>query len=173
MLEYPITEENWPVILNGFRSVTGRVGATNMIGKSFEWTSASPTLFHVAVSPQGEYSRVRVTSNVGEWGGLCHMFAGILAFLTSLILVASHRHWPLLMDLLVIAGTFILAFIVARTIYQAIGKAHYRETNALLSVLQNQSEPESAATTEAAPYRYQMNSELKPAQQVLGRTDRG
>jgi hypothetical protein len=171
MVGYPITEESWPVILEQMRSVSGRVGDSRVIGKSLEWTSNSPDTIHVTVLPQGEHSRVKVTAHVGEWGFFCYMLGGIAAFITSLGLTLAHPAWSLPVDMAVVGGLFAAGFGAARTVYQAIGKARRRTTNAILSVLEQQPAQAETEIRSVASYQTPTEDEVQSMSQVVGITD--
>jgi hypothetical protein len=168
---YPITEESWPAILEQIRSVSGRVGDSRTIGKSLEWTSSSPETLHVTILPQGEHSRIKVASHVGEWRFFTYMLSGVAAIVASIGLTASHPGWSLPVDMAVVGGMFAAGFGAARTIYQALGAARRRTTEALLAALENPPEQIETEIRPAATYQTPIEQEAQPAQQVVGVVD--
>jgi len=172
LVGYQITEESWPAILEEMRRVTGRVGDSRAIGRTWEWISSSEDLLHVTVSPQGKHSRVTVTARFGELGVMTYVFAGMSAFITGLALTSTHHQWPVTVDLAVFGGLFTAAFGTARTLYQAIGNSRRRRVKALLSVLENRPEQAETKLPQVASYQTDPDRESQPAQQVVGIVDR-
>lgn len=170
LVGHAITEAEWPEVLATIRRVTGRIGDTSAVGRAWEWTSQSPTVFHVSVTPQGTHSRVKVTFRVGDWAAAIYTMTGISAFVASLGLISTHA-WSLPVDMAVVGGLFAGAFAASRVAFQAITRSHRRTVTKLLSVLEAPPEQAEILPQPSITPQTRFDQEPQPVEQVLGISD--
>ncbi len=91
----PVTEAEWPALLEGIRRASGRVGTATRCGTAFEWSCSNPDLLHVTVTPAGQETRLRVLARCGEWGAAIHVGLLSLALILSLALPTALHLGPL------------------------------------------------------------------------------
>jgi hypothetical protein len=178
VVPHRISEDNWPTVLNNMRRVSGRVGDSVMVGKSFEWTSSSPDTLHVSVTPQGEQSRVSVASRYGEWALVFYLLPLIPAFIACMVVThATSFSGPV--DTAVILGIIASILSLGHLGFLNLANARRKTAEELMSVLatppeQTLSEDQSnvAEAQPISPYQTQIEAEsqsTEPVVQVLNR----
>jgi hypothetical protein len=181
VVPHRISEDNWPTLLNKMRRVSGRVGDSVSVGKSFEWTSDSPDTCHVSVTPHGEQSRVSIASRYGEWIMVFYFLPLLPAFIACIVATkATSFSGPV--DTAVILGILAGAMGLGHLGFANLARARRRTAQALMTVLETPTEdtvaeaqttiaevPLVTAVPPVASYLTQSDNEAQPVVQVVHR----
>jgi hypothetical protein len=125
-----VTEEEWPAVLQEIRRLTGRLGETTTVGKTFEWSSISPNLLHVTVSPRDDQTTIRV---MGRFGDCAAIFVPAFAFALPVILgLTVTQHLPALTELGLAVGVLGGVFAAARGGFNALCRRKRQQAQDLL-----------------------------------------
>jgi len=85
----PVGDDQWPAIVEAIRRASGRVGVPGQVGSAYEWTSTSPDVIHLSLTPTPAGTSVRVTAKYGEWGLLAYVLASLVSLLGGVALASS------------------------------------------------------------------------------------
>jgi hypothetical protein len=135
-----VGEDEWPALVETVRRVTGRMGLPVRSGSAFEWTSSSPDVLHVTVTPAAEGSRVRVRAKYGDWGGAIYGGTLLATFCTGAALLAT-AHLPLPLDMGLAVAGMAGALAVSRAGFNRVCAWKRRRAEQLMGALMAQLAP--------------------------------